>query len=262
MTDKSYRHIIFVIDRSGSMAAIRDGMQSGFLEYLREQQVVPLRTTASLWQFDSVVESVCSFESLSTLEPYRLIPRHMTALYDAVGVAVTTEGELLEKLPEAERPGTVLVLILSDGLENYSHEYTGPQVRAMLERQQAEYGWEIVYLGTNQDAFKESAKLGVHVNSTLSYDNTSTGTQQAFAATSSMSTRGTASGVYSYTAKEREQAEGGGTQLTGKTTHSQRGGRDERLEALLRADAAAVLDDDLDDEAGYDSAGPGWQGDT
>src|SRR5277367_324431 len=174
MTQPGYRHIIFINDRSGSMEKILAGMQSGFEEFTKEQAAQPGRVTASLWQYDTEIECVHSFAPLEILASYKIIPRGRTAMYDAIVQAVTVEGEKLAALPEGERPEDVTAIITSDGLENASIEYGrnkggGPRVAAMLTHQREVYGWTVIYMGTNQDAFAESAKVGIPSDSALSY---------------------------------------------------------------------------------------------
>jgi uncharacterized protein YegL len=195
MTDPGYRHLIFIIDHSKSMENIRDGMVSGFQELISKQRREPLRTTVSLWQFDDVIECCYSFASFDDVAEYELYPCGMTALHDAIGKVVTSEGEKLALLPEGQRPGQVVVTVISDGRENASTEYDGTRVAAMLKHQQEAYGWGVLYLGTNQDAIAEGAKIGVGQDRSLSYDSTSRGTQSALRSVSSVMSAAVASSM-------------------------------------------------------------------
>ena len=221
MTDSGYRHIIFIIDRSGSMQKIRKGMQSGFEEFTSQQAKEPGRVTASLWQFDTQIERLYAFQQLDALAGYRLIPRGGTAMYDAIAEAVIREGEDLASLPEEQRPSAVVVIVVSDGAENSSVEYNideggGARIAEMLAHQQDAYGWSVVYMGTNQDAFKEGAKVGIQRGSTLSYVNTNSGSHGAWIGTSQAMLRGVAVASASgggpinieYSDAERKLAEG------------------------------------------------------
>ena len=126
---------------------------------------------------------------------------------------MTAEGEKLAALPEDERPQDVTVIIASDGEENMSKRRTGPEVKAMLDRQQDDYGWRVVYMGTNQDAFAEGAKLGARHGTTVSYANSNAGSANSWAATSGLLSRApvaTASaGGYDFNDDERGLAESG-----------------------------------------------------
>ena len=85
----------------------------------------------------------------------------MTALLDAVGRAINETGERLAKLDEKDRPGLVVFVVMTDGLENSSSEFTKPQIKEMIERQQRQYQWHFTFLGANQDAFAEAAAMGI-----------------------------------------------------------------------------------------------------
>lgn len=208
MTDSGYVHDIFIIDRSGSMSNIVAGMQSGFRELIGQQIANPVRTTASLWQFDDVIENIYSFQPLAALLDYELVPRRMTAMFDAIGKAITTEGAALAALREDQRPGKVNVVIVSDGRNNASTHFTGPQAAALLTRQQQHYGWGVLYMGTNQDALKEGPKVGVATGSSLSFAASDVGTHSAYSATSAALTRSSAGGQpLTYTDEDRQKAD-------------------------------------------------------
>lgn len=208
MTDSGYRHYVAIIDRSGSMASIRDETESGVRHYVREQQKLPGKATLSLFQFDTEHEQVHDFTNLSDVPEYTLSPRGMTALNDAVGFAIARTGERLAAIPENERPGRVLVLIVTDGEENASQEHNAKQIGEMIEHQRSAYKWEFTFIGANQDVFKEAGKLGLSRDQSLSYAATRSGTKGAWVAASAASSRymtGQDASV-TYTSAERKSA--------------------------------------------------------
>lgn len=186
MTNPKYQHVIIIRDRSGSIESILDGMQSGYDEFIQSQVNLSrdhgLKITGSLWDFDDVIDNRISFQDISTLAGSIIVPRNMTAMLDAIGIAVTTEGAKLAAMPEEERPNLVTVVIASDGLENASKTWSAPQVRSILTQQQDVYAWKVTYIGTNQDALKEGENVGVAAASSLNYSNTSRGTKNAWRA--------------------------------------------------------------------------------
>jgi Mg-chelatase subunit ChlD len=206
MTDPGSRHIVLVIDRSGSMEPVRADTEGGVKTFLGEQRKVPGHTTISLFQFDTEHDEVTSFADVREDLAWRLVPRGGTALLDAVGFAVTKTGERLAALDEAARPGEVIVLIATDGEENSSKEYTLPQVKEMITRQQDDYGWTFVFIGANQDAFAAGGAMGVPAASTADYSTALTA--GAFASASSMVARGASSGTYDFSPAERQAATG------------------------------------------------------
>jgi hypothetical protein len=180
MTDPAYRHVVLIIDRSGSMCEPADGSHSltkadlantGLQEFFQTARLNPLRTSVSLYQFDDHQELVAGFVGLDAqvLADYKLWPRGRTALLDAVGHAITETGELLESTPEDDRPCEVTCLIVTDGHENVSKEYKLPRIREMITHQQQVYDWRFVYLGAEPDSFDQGIGLGVSRFSTTTY---------------------------------------------------------------------------------------------
>lgn len=210
MTQPGYRHRIIIMDRSGSIADILAGQQGGLREFFASEEKVPGKATFSLWDFDTEIRCRASLASLDTVRSYLIEPRGMTAMHDAVGDAVSAEGEKLAGLPEDQRPEDVTVIIASDGLNNRSVRRTGPEVKQMLDHQQDAYGWRVIYMGTNQDAFKAGAELGARENLTLNYANTNAGSEGTWAAASSLLARApvaaAAVGGYDFSEQERDLA--------------------------------------------------------
>jgi hypothetical protein len=116
------------------------------------------KLTVTLSQFDNAFETVERMRDSAFT--YELEPRGMTALLDAVGMEVVHTGEDLAALPEPERPSRVLLVIVTDGHENSSHEYTLARVRHQLDVQKSQFGWEVQFLGAD-DAVWQGAELGV-----------------------------------------------------------------------------------------------------
>jgi hypothetical protein len=152
-----------VLDRSGSMHACRSDAEGGLNSFIARQKELPGECTFTLVQFDTVYEFVHKAIPLRTVPHCHLEPRGNTALLDAVGRAIVETGERLRTLPEADRPGLVVFVIITDGQENSSREYTKARVREMIEHQQNVYKWQFTYLGANQDAFAEAGSMGIHL---------------------------------------------------------------------------------------------------
>lgn len=178
MTNPEYTHVTLVVDRSGSMMDVAAEAQGGINALIAEQFALDGKLTLTLTQFDNAFETVARMAQ----EPfeYRLEPRGMTALLDAVGQEVVRTGQDLAALAEADRPGKVLLVIVTDGDENSSHEYTLAKVREMLATQQERYGWAVQFLGADDAAWQGEA-LGV---GTTRYAQSATGNTAVFAATS------------------------------------------------------------------------------
>ena len=169
MTDPTYTDITMVLDRSGSMQSIKDDSIGGFDAFISEQRRLPGRCTVSLVQFDNVYEEVYTGRDLADVPGLTLVPRGSTAMLDAIGRAVNATGARLAAMPEDRRPGTVIVGIMTDGLENASREFTYPMIKALIEQQEQVYGWTFMYMGANQDAIEVGASLGVARDRSLTY---------------------------------------------------------------------------------------------
>ena len=162
MTRAGYQHRIIIQDRSGSMDDDLENSQAGLDEFIASLGKAPGLVTVSLWDFDTEIRCWASFVAPRELLGYQIRPRGGTDLYGAVGMAVTTEGEKLAAMREDERPQDVVVVLGSDGKHNSTHDWTGPQVQALLDQQQETYKWRVIYMGCGAEAFSEGARMGTH----------------------------------------------------------------------------------------------------
>jgi hypothetical protein len=206
MTDPTYRHLILIVDRSGSMQSCKEATEEGINGFFATQAGEPGRATASLFEFDTDHDTVFEHVALADAPAYTLVPRGGTALLDAVGFAFAREGEWLASLPEDERPGAVVAVIATDGDENSSREYTADQIRETIREQRETYGWEVLFIGANMDAVKTAAAYGIPVASAMTYNTTSTA--GTYASVSNMVSRGASGLGYSFTEQERATATG------------------------------------------------------
>ncbi len=133
MTRSDLTHLYFLLDRSGSMQSIKSDIEGGFAAFVEEQRSGAGEALATLAQFDDVYELVYADRPVASVPPLDLQPRNMTALHDAMGRLVTDAGARLAALPEEERPGTVVVAIMTDGLENASKEWNGAAIKALVD---------------------------------------------------------------------------------------------------------------------------------
>jgi uncharacterized protein YegL len=161
--------VIVVLDRSGSMASCQQEAENGVNHFINEQKKHEGECVFSLVQFDTEYEFVHRGVAVASVPKFQLVPRGMTALLDAVGRAINETGERLSKMDESDRPGLVAFVIVTDGQENSSHEFTKAQVKEMIERQQNEYQWQFTFLGANQDAFAEAQALGIRPDAAANY---------------------------------------------------------------------------------------------
>lgn len=176
--------ITIVLDRSGSMESVKKDTEGGFDRFIKDQKAVPGDAVLTLVQFDTEYEFVHRAKPIREVPPLNLVPRGGTALLDAIGRAINETGERLKNLPENDRPGKVVFVILTDGEENSSEEFTKAKINSMIRHQQDAYKWQFVFLGANQDAIQEADQLGIVRSNAMTYAHNAKGMNVAFAATS------------------------------------------------------------------------------
>jgi hypothetical protein len=184
MPRNNFTDITIILDRSGSMSAIRDGTINGINGFIEEQRGVPGDGFWTLVQFDheyEVVYSQISQEQVRLLKRETFQPRGNTALIDAVCRTIHETIARLAGLPDEEYPSGVMFVIMTDGLENASRTFRREDLKKLIERQENEFNWQFVFLGANQDAIAEGAKYGIHQNA-MNYDYTDAGTARALGA--------------------------------------------------------------------------------
>jgi hypothetical protein len=205
MTDNDYSALLLIIDRSGSMSSIRDEMVGSLTTLLREQAQHPGLLTVDVVTFDDRIETTHVQADPATLE-VRLEPRGMTALLDAIGIGVTEFGARLAAMPEHARPGTVVVVVATDGLENASHEWKPQAIKALLDQQREQYGWDFVFLGANQDAVTTGGELGFARDSSIDFDAEPTSARAVVASASAYIRTNRSGGRGSFTEEDRRNA--------------------------------------------------------
>lgn len=153
--------ITMVIDRSGSMESIRSDAEGGINTFIESQKSESGEALLTLVQFDGEYEFVHKGVSIGSVPRFELVPRGSTALLDAVGRAINETGARLAAMDESQRPGLVVFVIVTDGAENSSREFTRDQICKMVEHQQSAYKWQFTFLAANQDAFAAGGSMGI-----------------------------------------------------------------------------------------------------
>jgi hypothetical protein len=173
MTDQNLTEIVCIVDRSGSMGSIRNDAIGGFNTFLEDQQKVKGRCLLTFVQFDDIYEKVhdgVDIQKVPKLTDETYQPRGSTALFDAVGKTINEVGARLASTPEDKRPGKVLVVILTDGHENASHEFNRQQIFDMVKVQRDTFSWEFIFLGAGIDAFDAGQQIGIFLCQTVNHD--------------------------------------------------------------------------------------------
>lgn len=164
--------ITVVLDRSGSMELIKSDTIGGFNGFLAKQQELDSNTRFSMVQFNnhsSTIYSAVKIKSVDPLTNNGFRPMGGTALLDALGRTIDATGIRLRMMDTEDRPDNVIFVIITDGEENSSRQFTRRQIFDKISHQQSVYKWEFVFLGANQDAIKEASAIGIPVYNSLSY---------------------------------------------------------------------------------------------
>ena len=175
--------IIVILDRSGSMKSIQNDAIEGINSFITEHKNSGAETNISLLLFDH--EFIYLYrnqpiKSVGLVNSESYIPRGTTALFDAIGRGINDKKKDIKSCKNSKRPKNVLVTILTDGFENDSRKFTQDQVFKAIETQTQKDKWRFLYLGANQDAIKEGAKIGISDGFCLTFKVSTDGIQGAF----------------------------------------------------------------------------------
>ncbi|WP_342431668.1 vWA domain-containing protein [Neobacillus sp. FSL H8-0543] len=169
--------IIFLLDRSGSMGGLERETIGGFNAFIEKQREFEGKTFVTGILFDDQYErlwnGIDAKEVMLTKKNYFV--RGCTALLDAVGKTILDVGYRLSNTSEEERPGKVIFVITTDGMENASREFSYEKVKELIIHQQEKYNWEFIFLGANIDAGREAESLGIINENAYSFEATNEG---------------------------------------------------------------------------------------
>ena len=164
--------MVFILDRSGSMAGLEQDTIGGFNAMIEKQKKEPGEAIVSTVLFDTetqVIHDRVPLEQMGPLTEKEYFVRGCTALLDAVGGAIHHIGNVHKYAREEDRPEKTLFVITTDGMENASRHYGYDRVKAMIQRQQEKYGWEFLFLGANIDSAKEAGRFGIRPECAADY---------------------------------------------------------------------------------------------
>ena len=184
---KNLTELVFILDRSGSMAGLEKDTIGGFNAMIEKQKAEEGEAYISTVLFDNYSEVIHDRVALSDvpkLTEKEYYVRGCTALLDAVGGAIHHIGNVHKYAREEDRPEKTLFVITTDGMENASRRYSYEKVREMITRQKEKYGWEFLFLGANIYAAKEAARFGIDADRAADYHADTQGTAVIYEAMS------------------------------------------------------------------------------
>ena len=177
---KGLTELVFILDRSGSMAGLEGDTIGGFNAMIAKQQQAEGEAYVSTVLFDNesvVIHDRVDVQKVAPMTQEQYSVRGCTALLDAVGNAIHHIGNVHKYAREKDRPEHTLFVITTDGMENASRRYTAEQIKQKIERQKSKYGWEFLFLGANIDAAEAAQNIGINRNRAVSYRSDSIGTE-------------------------------------------------------------------------------------
>lgn len=184
---KNLTELVFILDRSGSMAGLEDDTIGGFNAMIEKQKKEPGEAYVSTVLFDhrtDVLHDRLDIQKVKPMSRREYFVRGCTALLDAVGGAIHHISRIHKYACEEERPEKTLFVITTDGMENASRQYDYQRVRQMIEHEKEKYGWEFLFLGANIDAAREAARFGIDADRAANYHADQAGTAVIYKAVS------------------------------------------------------------------------------
>lgn len=181
---KGLTEIVFILDRSGSMAGLEADTIGGFNSMMEQQKKEAGEAYVTTVLFDNqceVLHDRVPINSVSKITEKDYYVRGCTALLDAVGGAVWHIGNVHKYAREEDRPEKTLFVITTDGMENASVSYGYENVKRMIERKQKKYGWEFIFIGANIDAIEIAGNFGIPKKRAVDYVHDGVGTKNVFA---------------------------------------------------------------------------------
>lgn len=177
---REFTDLVFVLDRSGSMSGLEGNTIAGFNDMMEQQRREPGQALVTTVLFDDQYQMLhrrIPLEELRPMDTSQYYVRGCTALLDSLGKTI---HDMIQCCRDSERGHKVIFVIITDGLENASREYSYRTVEKLIRQQQNEYGWEFIFLGANMDAVEEASKLGIRPERAGNYENDAQGVGLAY----------------------------------------------------------------------------------
>ncbi|MBL5793019.1 hypothetical protein B5V88_12865 [Heyndrickxia sporothermodurans] len=182
---KNSTELVFILDRSGSMAGLETDTIGGYNSMLKKQQQAEGEAIITTVLFNNEYELLHDRINVKGIAPITEKDYEVggtTALLDAIGLTIQKIVNVQKKTNGDERAEKVLFVITTDGMENASKEYTTDQIKKMIQHQKEKYDWEFIFLGANIDAIPTAARFGIDADFAVDYHADQVGTQVSYEA--------------------------------------------------------------------------------
>lgn len=175
---KNLTEMVFILDKSGSMAGLETDTIGGFnsmIERQKKESGEALVSTVLFSNRSTVLHDRVNVQRVQPLTDRQYQVGGCTALIDAIGCAIHHIGNVHKYAREEDVPEHTIFVIMTDGMENASHLYSSDEVKAMVEKEKTKYGWEFLFLGANIDAVETAAHFGINEDRAVNFLNDSDG---------------------------------------------------------------------------------------
>ncbi len=175
---KNLTEMVFILDKSGSMAGLEADTIGGFngmIERQKQAEGEALVSTVLFSNESTVLHDRLDIREVEPMTGKQYFVGGSTALIDALGGAIHHIGNVHKYAREEDRPEHTIFVITTDGMENASHRYTSDEVKQMVSRQKEKYGWEFLFLGANIDAVEAAARYGIREDRAVTFRSDSAG---------------------------------------------------------------------------------------
>ncbi len=175
---KNLTELVFILDKSGSMAGLEADTIGGFnsmIERQKKEEGEALVSTVLFANRSTVIHDRVDLQKIEPMTDKQYCVGGCTALIDAIGGAIHHIGNVHKYAREEDRPEHTVFVITTDGMENASHCYSSDEVKAMVEKQKTKYGWEFLFLGANIDAVETAGRFGIAEDRAVNFVNDSMG---------------------------------------------------------------------------------------
>ncbi|MDR0433908.1 MAG: VWA domain-containing protein [Gracilibacteraceae bacterium] len=175
---KGLTELVFILDKSGSMSGLEGDTIGGYNSMLDKQKAVTGECQITTVLFDNNYELLhdrTDIRAVSPLTENEYQVGGSTALLDAIGRTINKIGNAQKHTADDYRAEKVMLVIITDGEENSSREYTAEKVKAQIERQKSKHGWEFIFLGANIDSVEFAGRFGIDHSRAQNFYNDSAG---------------------------------------------------------------------------------------
>lgn len=182
---KGLTELVFILDKSGSMSGLEKDTIGGFNSLLIKQKELDQKCILTTVLFNNNYELLHDRLNLNAVKPLndkQYSVGGTTALLDAIGRTIHKMITVQKNTAKEYQAEKVMIVIITDGEENSSREYSSEKIKGLIEQQKTDYGWEFLFLGANIDSIDTASKIGISRDRATNYHADSQGVKVNFKA--------------------------------------------------------------------------------